>query len=68
MLNVEYLIHKVACALSRDADDLTIRFLLLQDNLSEEEIYLIICAGKILFNDWEIDDEPTKPGIRRNIK
>ena len=41
-----------------------IRLYLLKDKISEFNIFLLIKAGKILYEDWidaEIDDEPTNP-------
>jgi hypothetical protein len=36
--------------------------MLRQGGLSEDQIYLIIAAGRILYFDWNNDDdEPTKP-------
>lgn len=63
ILDVEYYINKVAFALQSEMDIESIRLLLIEDNLSEEECYLIIKAGMILVGYWvtsEIDEEPTK--------
>lgn len=63
ILDVEYYINKVAFALQSEMDIEFIRLLLIEDNLSEEECYLIIKAGLILVGYWvasEVDEEPTK--------
>lgn len=64
MQNIEYLIHKVAYLFARNLSVEDIRFYLLKDNVSEGDIFLLITAGKILYEDWidaEIDEEPTNP-------
>jgi hypothetical protein len=62
ILDLEYFIHKAATASSKGLSVAEIHSMLKQDGLSEEQIYLVIAAGKILYFDWNDDDEePTKP-------
>ena len=60
--NCEYYIHKVACALLIGLEISDIIILL--GELSNEEQYLVIKAGRILADDYNFDpdDYPTKPG------
>ena len=67
LYQMDSLIYKAACLFSRGLGEVEIRLKLEPEKLLEEDIFLIIAAGWILYLDWMEEDnqeEPTKPDLK----
>ena len=61
--DIEYYIYKAACAIFQgmEVEDIHALF---KEELKNEDIYLVIAAGKVIANDWQdaaLEEMPTRP-------